>query len=165
MHCPSGYPAQHAGIHLSTITQIKNIFGYPAAYSDHSVGEAMNYAAIALGANMIEKTITLNKGTDAVEHSMSIEPHEIPAFVKTTRAVEDALGDPRIIFESRVKPDLRRSIFAKKDIVKGHLLTLDDLDFRRPGTFYSAQYYEAVIGREMNQDLKAGESIMPDDLL
>jgi N,N'-diacetyllegionaminate synthase len=164
MHCPSGYPAQHAGIHLSTITQIKNIFGYPAAYSDHSVGNTMNYAAIALGASMIEKTITLDKGTDAVEHSMSIEPHEVSEFVERTRAVQAALGDPRIIFNSRVKPDLRRSIFAKHDIAKGRRLALDDLDFRRPGTFYSAQYYEAVIGQEMNRDLKAGEPIMPHDL-
>ena len=165
MHCPSGYPATHSGINLSTITQIKNIFGYPAAYADHSVGEAMNYAAIALGANMIEKTITLDKGTDAVEHTMSIEPHEVPAFVEITRAVEEALGDPRIIFNSRVSPDLRRSIFAKSDLPKGYKLTIKDLAFCRPGTFYSAQHYETMIGREIKQSIKAGEPIMPNDLL
>ena len=164
MHCPSGYPAEHAGIHLKTISQIKNIFGYPAAYSDHSVGEAMNFAAIALGANMLEKTITLDRGTDAVEHSMSLEPDEIAGFIDRVRSVEAAMGDPRIIFNSRVKPDLRRSIFAARDIVEGESISIDDLDFRRPGTHYPAEHYELVVGKKAKVTISAGQPIKPVDL-
>lgn len=164
MHCPSGYPSEHAGIHLNTIVQIKNIFGYPAAYSDHSVGEAMNFAAIALGANMLEKTITLDRGTDAVEHSMSLEPDEIRGFVDRVRSVEAAMGNPRIIFNSRVKPDLRRSIFAARDLASGETLSINDLDFRRPGTYYPAEHYESVIGKATNREIQAGQPIQPADL-
>ena len=164
MHCPSGYPAEHAGIHLNTIPQIKNIFGYPAAYSDHSVGESMNFAAIALGANMLEKTITLDRGTDAVEHSMSLEPDEIAGFVERIRNVEAAMGNPRIIFNSRVKPDLRRSMFAARDISEGEVISIDDLDFRRPGTHYAAEHYKEVVGKSAGRDIEAGQPILPGDI-
>lgn len=164
MHCPSGYPAEHAGIHLNTLPQIKNIFGLPAAYSDHSVGEAMNFAAIALGANMLEKTITLDRGTDAVEHSMSLEPHEISGFVQRIRDVEAAMGDPRIIFNSRVKPDACRSMFAARDIAEGESLSIDDIAFRRPGTHYAAEFYDQVVGKNATRNIPAGEPIMPADV-
>lgn len=72
MHCPSGYPAEHAGIHLSAIPHIRGIFDYPVGYADHSVGTAMNFAALGLGVDYIEKTITENRATNAVEHYMSL---------------------------------------------------------------------------------------------
>jgi len=164
MHCPSGYPAEHSGIHLSAIPHIRNIFGYPAGYSDHSVGTIMNYAAIALGADMVEKTVTLDKHTEAVEHSMSLEPSEIKGFVQSIRDVENALGDPRIIFNSRVKPEARRSIFAARKLSIGETIQLEDLAFRRPGTYFSAQNYEQVLGCTLKRDVESGAPVMRDDL-
>lgn len=157
MHCPSGYPAQHAGIHLRAIRHIREIFGYPVGYSDHSVGTAMNFAAIALGADFIEKTITADRATEAVEHYMSLEPQELKDFVKQVRAVEAALGDPRIIFSSRVNAEHRRSIQARRAIAKGTVIALQDLDFRRPGTRIPADRYEDVVGRTALRDIAAGE--------
>ena len=164
MHCPSGYPAQHAGIHLRAIRHIKEIFGYPVGYSDHSVGTAMNFAAIALGADLIEKTITADRRTEAVEHYMSLEPHELAAFVKEVRAVEAALGDPRIIFSSRVNAEHRRSIQARHAIRAGAVIRLEDLDFRRPGTRLAADRYEEVVGRTAARDIPAGEFLSTADL-
>jgi len=164
MHCPSGYPAQHAGIHLRAIRHIKEIFGYPVGYSDHSVGTAMNFAAIALGADLIEKTITADRRTEAVEHYMSLEPHELAAFVKEVRAVEAALGDPRIIFSSRVNAEHRRSIQARHAIRAGAVIRLEDLDFRRPGTRLAADRYEEVVGRTAARDIPAGEFLSAADL-
>ena len=164
MHCPSGYPAQHAGIHLRAIRHIKEIFGYPVGYSDHSVGTAMNFAAIALGADLLEKTITADRRTEAVEHYMSLEPHELAAFVKEVRAVEAALGDPRIIFSSRVNAEHRRSIQARHAIRAGAVIRLEDLDFRRPGTRLAADRYEEVVGRTAARDIPAGEFLSAADL-
>jgi len=163
MHCPSGYPAQHAGIHLRAIRHIKEIFGYPVGYSDHSVGTAMNFAAIALGADLLEKTITADRATEAVEHYMSLEPRELAGFVKDVRAVEAALGDPRIIFSSRVNAEHRRSIQAKRAIAKGATIRLEDLDFRRPGTRLPADRYEEIVGRKAARDIPAGEFLSPAD--
>jgi N,N'-diacetyllegionaminate synthase len=164
MHCPSGYPAQHAGIHLNAIRHIKEIFQYPVGYSDHSTGTAMNFAAIALGANFLEKTITMDRNTDAVEHFMSLEPHEIKPFIQEVRAVEAALGDPRIIFNSRVKAEHRRSIQARRKLPSGHKITLDDLDFRRPGTHISADQFETTVGRLTAREISAGAFLSPADL-
>jgi sialic acid synthase SpsE len=164
MHCPSGYPAQHAGIHLKAIRHIRDIFDYPVGYSDHSVGTVMNFAAIALGANLIEKTITADRNTDAVEHFMSLEPQELKQFVTDIRAVEAAMGDPRIIFNSRVKAEHRRSVQARRKLAAGHKIVLDDLDFRRPGTHIPADRYEEIVGRPTAREVSAGAFLSPADL-
>lgn len=163
MHCPSGYPAEYAGIHLSVIPYIKEIFGYPVAYSDHSVGEIMNYAALGLGVNFIEKTITLDKSTNAVEHYMSLEPDELKNFIERIREVEKAFGNPRIIFNSRVKLSNRRSILAKNNIVKGAVIKLEDLTFKRPGTHLSVERYEEVVGKRAMRDIAADTFLSEND--
>ena len=153
MHCPSGYPAEHAGVHLSVIPYIKGIFGRPVAYSDHSMGDFMNYAALGMGVNFIEKTISLDRNTDAVEHFMSLEPVELKVFVERVRSVEQAFGNPRVIFNSRVKAEHRRSIITKKDIAVGETITLDNITFKRPGTFLSVERYEDVLGKKATQTI------------
>jgi len=156
MHCPSGYPVEYAGIHLKAIPHIKNIFGYPVAYSDHSMGDRMNYAALGLGVNFIEKTITLDKTVDAVEHYMSLEPQEVSQFIENIRNVEQAFGDPRVIFNSRVNALHRRSIMTAKEIRKGEIFSVDSLSFKRPGTHLSVEHYGEVVGSRAMRDLKAG---------
>ena len=85
------------------LPHLKNIFNCPVAYSDHSSGEIMDVAAIAFGANLVEKTITEDRTTRSVEHIMSIEPHEMSSFVKVIRQVERAMGHPR-----RIMSDLEK---------------------------------------------------------
>ncbi|OLC93040.1 MAG: hypothetical protein AUI92_03845 [Thaumarchaeota archaeon 13_1_40CM_3_38_6] len=133
MHCPSGYPAENAGIHLRALKTIQEKYEYPVGFADHSPGGIMNFGAIALGAVMIEKTITTDKTKEQVEHFMSLELEELPAFVKNIRSIEEAMGDPNILAISRVEENARRSIVAKTDIKKGQQITLEVLDFRRPG--------------------------------
>jgi N,N'-diacetyllegionaminate synthase len=156
MHCPSGYPAERAGIHLSAIKTIKETFGYPVAYSDHSVGEMMNYVALGIGVNFIEKTITLDRTTEAVEHFMSLEATEVKSFVEQIRISEAALGDPRVIFSSRVNKTLRRSLIAKRDIQVGETLGLDNVDFKRPGTHIPADSAENVLGKQAAEAIVKG---------
>ncbi|MCK5175046.1 MAG: N-acetylneuraminate synthase family protein, partial [Planctomycetes bacterium] len=163
MHCPSGYPAEYAGIHLKAIPHIKNIFGYPVAYSDHSMGDSMNYAALGLGVNFIEKTITLDKTADAVEHYMSLEPQEVSRFIENIRNIEQAFGNPRVIFNSRVNALHRRSIMTAKEIRKGEIFSIDSLSFKRPGTHLSVEHCEEVVGSKATRDLKAGMFLEGDD--
>ncbi|MFC2091180.1 N-acetylneuraminate synthase family protein [Elusimicrobiota bacterium] len=154
MHCPSGYPAEFAGIHLNVIPQIKEIFGYPVAYSDHSVGDYMNYAALGFGVNFLEKTITLDRNTDAVEHYMSLEPAELKVFIERIKEVEQAFGDPRVIFNSRVKDIHRRSIVTKQQIKKGQTIRIEDLTFKRPGSHLSVEVFNDVVGKKAVRDLE-----------
>jgi len=164
MHCPSGYPAEHAGVHLRAIPHIRRIFDYPVGYSDHSVGTTMNFAAIGLGADYLEKTITRDRSTNAVEHFMSLEICDLEGFVDEVRAVEAAMGNARVIFSSRVKAEHRRSILAVRDISKGTTIDLAALDFKRPGTHLPADCYQDIVGRVASRDIPAGSFLSPDDI-
>ena len=93
----------------------------------------MNYAAIALGAKILEVTITPNKNIEQVEHFMSLELDELKDFVQKIRAVEQAIGNPDILDVSRVEESARRSLVSKSLIKAGQEITRDLLDFQRPG--------------------------------
>lgn len=135
-HCPSGYPANLENINLLVIPTLKRMFPYPVAFSDHSPGWEMDMAAVALGANMVEKTITIDRGTPSVEHVFSLEPGEMQAFVHAIRNLEIALGRPRreLSAQERTNRDaVRRSAFAAKAIRAGTSLANAPVIFRRPG--------------------------------
>ena len=129
-----------------------------------NLGKIMNYPAIILGACILEKTITLDKRTESIEHYMSLEPSEAKEFIKDIRAIEESLGSGREIFNSRVGVNGKRSIVAKRDIRQGEALRLEDLNFKRPGTHLSASRYLEVIGKIAKRDLKENEFIMFNDL-
>jgi len=157
MHCPSGYPSENAGVHLRAIEAIQKKYEYPVGFADHSPGDTMNYAALALGASMLEKTITKDKTNEHVEHFMSLELEELKQFVMNIRALEDAMGDPNILNTSRVEENARRSMIAKKDIQKGQKITLDLIDFKRPGDMgISCSKGFSVIEKTALQDIPIG---------
>lgn len=133
MHCPSGYPTENSGVHLNAISQLLKDYKYPVGFADHSPGDLMNYAAVSIGAKMLEKTITLNKDIEQVEHFMSLEMDELKNFVNNVRILEDAMGTSEILKTSRVEESARRSFVAKDDILTGTVLKKEDLDFKRPG--------------------------------
>jgi N,N'-diacetyllegionaminate synthase len=166
-HCPSGYPARLDGINLRVITTLKQIFRYPVAFSDHSTGFVMDVAAVALGATMIEKTITLDRTSRSPEHIMSLEPSEAEAFVRTIRDLEIALGVNRRL----VTPDeeerrlvTRRSIFAASDLKAGAVVTQDMLKYMRPGDGIPADMDVYVIGRRLRRDVPEDHKLSLADL-
>lgn len=145
--CPSGYPARLDSVNLRIITTLKQMFGYPAAYSDHVPGWEMDIAAVAMGANMVEKTITLDRTTPSVEHIMSIEPTQMQAFVKAIRDTETAMGQSRRIMsaEEQTKRDaVRRSIFLSEPAKAGQKLADVKIEFRRPGYGIGPDQYEEL---------------------
>lgn len=166
-HCPSGYPAHLESINLRTIPTIKRAFGCPVAFSDHSVGWDMDIAALAVGANMLEKTITEDRCTRSVEHVMSIEPKDMRRFVEVIREMEVALGKPRRVMsddERNKRNAIRRSLHVARDLPVGHMLNECDIDYRRPGTGITPDRLAEVLSRPLTTKKTAGQRLEWGDL-
>ncbi|MDC0233047.1 N-acetylneuraminate synthase family protein [Pelagibacteraceae bacterium] len=139
-HCPSGYPAKFDNINLNIIKTLKSEFKYPIGFSDHTVGYNMDIAALSIGANVIEKTITKSRKVKEIEHIMSLEISEAKNFIKVIRNVETAMGsysrnltNKEIISRSKI----RRSGFLNKFLEKDSLVNSADIIYRRPGDGFS----------------------------
>ena len=165
--CPSGYPAHLDSINLRIITTLRQMFPYPIAFSDHTPGATMDIAAVALGANLVEKTITLKRATRGVEHIMSLEPAEMGEFVHAIADLERALGAPRRIVlgaERARQVAVRRSAFLNAAVKAGQRLHDADILFRRPGFGFGPDQYAASPDARFRRDLPAGHMISSGDL-
>lgn len=162
-HCPSGYPARLESINLRVLTTLQQMYpDYPVAFSDHTPGADMDIAAVALGAHMIEKTITLDRTIRSPEHIMSLEPDEAAAFVRTLRGVESALGSPRRLMtveERRSRLVARRSVYAGRDIALGQVIDQADVAYARPGDGIPAERDGLVLGRKAKRDIARGDKL------
>jgi N,N'-diacetyllegionaminate synthase len=165
--CPSGYPARLESINLNIISTLKQMFPYPVAYSDHTPGSEMDVAAVALGANLVEKTITEDRMTKSVEHIMSLEPLEMKGFIKTIRDIEVALGTSRreLQKEEMVKRNkLRRSLFLRSDAMAGQKIEECDIEFRRPGFGIPPDKYEDILSAYIKHDCSSGLMLSMNDI-
>jgi sialic acid synthase SpsE len=127
----------------------------------------MDVAALALGANLIEKSITEDRTTRSIEHIFSLEPQDMTDFIRTIREVEIAMGTSRRILhdEEREKRKVgRRSVSARKDLRAGHVLSEEDLDYRRPGYGIPPNEVDRLIGKKLRTGKKAGEAFAWTDL-
>ena len=166
-HCPSGYPATPDKINLRCIPAIQQLFGCPVAFSDHTPGWQIDIAALAMGANMLEKTITENRLIRSVEHIMSLEPQEMKVFVQTIQEIELALGESRRTLtqvERERRTAIRRSLFLAHDLKAGHQLREEDLEYRRPGSGISPDRMPEVLDRSLLVDMDAGTMLSWRDL-
>ena len=151
-HCPSGYPARLDGINLRILKTLQSMFPVPVAFSDHSPGWDMDIAAIALGASMIEKTITHDRTTRSAEHMFSLEPKDAMRFVTVMREIQQGLGSARRIFsqeEDAGRTRLRRSMHLRTNLPAGHIVRLSDIEFRRPGFGIPASDWDKVNGKKL----------------
>jgi sialic acid synthase SpsE len=161
-HCPSGYPAHLESINLNVIPTLKRMFPYPIAYSDHTPGWDMDLAAVAMGANLIEKTVTEDRMTRSVEHVMSIEPQDMTRFIAAIRDLETAMGSPRRVMSStevEKRNANRRSTFLRCDLPAGSVLSMEHFDFRRPGHGISPADAERLIGAKLRAGKPAGHRL------
>lgn len=165
--CPSGYPARLESINLNIIPTLKSMFGFPVAYSDHTPGHDMDIAAIALGANLVEKTITEDRTTRSVEHIFSLEPEDMAQFVSAIRDLETAFGSNRRLMtlaERRKRDNVRRSTHLPQGGTKGQRLGDLPVSFSRPGHGIGPDLYETLVDRVLSRDLPAGHVIDWGDL-
>jgi len=162
LHCISWYPAEIETTNLRYLKTLKNAFGYPVGYSDHTLGLNMSIAAKALGAKMIEKHFTLDAKQFGPDHAASIEPNELMMLIKGVREVEAGLGSTVRSFGSKeINQRLvhRRSIVASQAINVGELFSVENLIMKRPGTGIAPKHLEIVLGK------KATKNILPEQLL
>jgi len=167
-NCPSGYPAYLPSINLNMLPNLKSLFQCPVAYSDHSPGYDMDIAAVALGANLIEKTITTDRCTRSVEHIMSLELDEMTKFVKSIRDIELAIGSPRRIlsdFEKEKRLNLRRSVILAEPVKAGQRLGDVKVKFKRPGFGVAPDVYETMLDMTFSKDLKESHLLSVHDLI
>lgn len=167
-HCPTGYPARLDGVNLNVIPTLKRMFPYPIGFSDHSPGWEMDVAALALGADMVEKTITEDRTTRSIEHMFSLEPPEMKQFVKVVRDLEAAMGASRRIMEpDELKRRLvvRRSAFLAAAAKAGQRLGQLDVVLRRPGYGLSPEMYERLQDAVLRADRPAGHMLQLSDFV
>lgn len=165
--CPSGYPAHLDSINLRIIETLRQMFSYPVAFSDHTPGATMDVAAVSIGANLVEKTITLDRTTRSIEHIMSLEPDEMAQFVRTIGDVERALGAPRRILhaaERKRRLGVRRSVFLDGAAKAGQRLKDAKILFRRPGFGVAPDQFESLTDVVFRRDLPAGHMVTLSDL-
>ena len=162
LHCNTEYPTPMQDVNLRAMNAMRERFGVKVGYSDHTKGIEVPIAAVALGAEVIEKHFTLDKSLPGPDHKASLEPQELKAMVSAIRNIEQALGDgEKHVSDSERKnmPIARKSIVAARDIKQGELLTEDNLTTKRPGNGISPMRWEEVIGMKAIRDFKIDELI------
>ena len=167
LHCVSLYPTVPRQVNLKMMDTIRNAFHLPTGFSDHSLGINIAIAAIARGANILEKHFTVDRTLTGPDHAFALEKHELAALVKATREVEESLGSPikRPISEELEKRDLsRRSIIAAVDIPTSTKITRAMLVVKRPGFGIPPKFLELVIGRYTKTDIEK-DSIIDWDMI
>ncbi len=160
LHCVSNYPADFADLHLQNLCILRDTYGVPVGFSDHTLSTLSAAVAVALGASMIEKHITLSRKDRGPDHPFALEPGEFKAMVDDIRSVESAYvrGAPFAgpsERERRKLPLYRRSLVASRRIAAGAVLAADDIKITRPGTGIAPKHLDEVIGRKASVEIPA----------
>ena len=162
LHCNTEYPTPMQDVNLRAMLQMKEKFGVRVGYSDHTKGIEVSIAAVALGAEVIEKHFTLDRNLPGPDHKASLEPNELKTMVDAIRNIEQALGNGQKQVSKSEEKNMaiaRKSIVAAKGIKKGELLTEDNLTTKRPGTGISPMRWDEVIGTKAIRDFAEDEMI------
>lgn len=162
LHCTTEYPAPLKDVNLYVMQTMREAFGYPVGYSDHTQGIEVDLAAVALGATVIEKHFTLDRNLPGPDHKASLEPDELKAMVDGIRKIELALGSrEKKPSETELKNRLvaRKSIVAKRAIKEGEELTADNITTKRPGSGINPMRWNEVIGTRAVRDFEEDELI------
>jgi N-acetylneuraminate synthase len=160
LHCLSAYPAPPPEMNLRAMDTLRARFGGPVGLSDHTVGLEIALAAVARGAAIVEKHLTLSKELPGPDHRASLEPDELAALVRGIRAIESALGDGvkrPMPSELDTRAVARKSLVAARRLTAGDALTAADVAIKRPGTGIAPRDLPAVLGRRLRRDVEADE--------
>lgn len=158
LKCVSAYPAPYKEMNLKVIPNMAQTFECITGLSDHSLGSETAIASVALGGKVIEKHLTLKRSDGGPDASFSMEPEEFQAMVKQIRNVEKALGTATYdLNEKQIENrDGARSLFVVQDIKKGETFTAENVRSIRPNVGLHTKYFEQVLGKKANSDLKKG---------
>jgi len=166
-HCVSNYPTDPADCNLKAMATLRDWFRCPVGWSDHTLGSHVSCAAVALGAELIEKHFTVDRSLPGPDHRASLEPSQLRDLVRQIRDVEASLGDGEKIprdSERNTADVARRSLHASRDIHAGHRIAAGDLTVLRPGTGIPANRFDEIVGRRTRSRILTGTIIRESDL-
>lgn len=168
LQCQSSYPAPFKDLNLRYMNRLAELGGCVVGYSGHERGFHVAVAAVALGASIIEKHITLDRGARGNDHRVSLEPDEFGRMVREIREVEEALGSdrPRQLTQGEAlnRQSLAKSLVATRDLPAGHLVTAGDLTVRSPGRGLQPNARHRLLGVRLHRAVAAGDFFYPFDL-
>lgn len=162
LHCNTEYPTPFEDVNLKAMLTIKHAFHVKVGYSDHTPGIEVPIAAVALGAEVIEKHFTLDRNMEGPDHKASLEPAELKQMVAAIRNIEQALGDgvkKPSTSELKNKSIVRKSIVAIRHIKQGETLTAENIGIKRPGNGISPIRWDEIIGKTATRDFDYDELI------
>lgn len=162
LHCNTEYPTPMKDVNLRAMLELKDEFGVRVGYSDHTQGIEVPIAAVAMGAEIIEKHFTLDHNMPGPDHKASLEPQELKAMVSAIRNIEQAVGNGhKHVSESERKniAIARKSIIASRNIKQGEVLSEENLTVKRPGNGINPMRWNEVIGKTAIRDFAEDELI------
>ena len=162
LHCNTEYPTPMRDVNLRAMLDISDRLGVAVGYSDHTNGIEVPIAAVALGAEVIEKHFTLDKTLPGPDHKASLEPQELKAMVDAIRNIEAALGDGKKKVTDSERPNIivaRKSIVAARPIKAGEVYTEENVTVKRPGNGISPMKWDDVLGKTAPRDFEYDELI------
>ncbi|MBL1140628.1 MAG: pseudaminic acid synthase [Proteobacteria bacterium] len=158
LKCTSTYPATPENSNVLTIPHLRELYDCEVGLSDHTMGIGAAIAAVAHGATVIEKHFTLSRAAGGVDSAFSMEPHELSSLVMETTRAWQSLG--KIVYgpcEAENKSLIyRRSLYISVDMVAGDVLTSENLRCIRPGLGLAPKFYDSMLGKRINRDVKRG---------
>jgi N,N'-diacetyllegionaminate synthase len=157
LHCIANYPTNPRDVNLNSMTTLAAAYDIPVGYSDHTEGESIAAAAVALGARVVEKHFTYDRTIKGFDHFYAIEPDGLKRMISGIRDVESALGSSVVdVYDTELdaKKVAQRSIVAKRDIRSGEVLSSENMTTKRPATGLAPALWDYVVGRHAKRDLR-----------
>jgi pseudaminic acid synthase len=166
LKCTSTYPATANNTNILTIPHMQKLFSCEVGLSDHTMGVGVSVASVALGATVIEKHFTLNRADGGVDSTFSLEPEEMRQLVIEVERAWQGLGQVFYGITDAESASLvfRRSIYIAEDMKVGDILTANNMRCVRPGFGLPPKFYDLLLGRRVNRDLKKGTPMDWDSL-
>ena len=168
LQCTSLYPPVESEVNLNFMKTMKKTFNIRVGYSDHTLGFSISLAAVALGAEVLEKHFTLDKNMPGWDHKVSADPVEMEIMCTESKRIVDSLGSyERILSEREINKRLkfRRSAVTIRYLSKGDKITFEDIVFKRPGTGIAPNEMKYLIGRILKHDIVTDKTLFWEDLV
>jgi N-acetylneuraminate synthase/N,N'-diacetyllegionaminate synthase len=167
LQCNTNYPSKIEDTNIKAMLTMRDAIGVRIGYSDHVPNNYACYAAVALGAEVIEKHFTLDKNMEGPDHSCSLEPTEFKELIEGVRNVEKCLGTGiKTPSQSEINNTygMRRSLVARTDLQSGTVLEEKHFGFKRPANGLSPNYLETLIGKKLKKDIAQDEAFTFDSI-
>lgn len=158
LKCCSAYPTPYEDINLRTMVNLRETFNCIVGLSDHTKGDTVAVASVAMGAKVVEKHLTLSRADGGVDSAFSMEPEEFKKMVESIRIVEKAMGQVTYELTEKQKGEREhaRSLFIAKDMKAGDILDENNIRSVRPGYGLHTKYYDELLGKKIKKDVKLG---------